>query len=293
MILKDLLDDYCDEHINLTAGSVQQLAIALGLYGRFLERPPEVSDLNKASILSWMRWLSDGRAPRTVNSKRSALVTLWHHAAERGLIGPPPKIPKRKEPVRIPVAWTLEEVDRIFAACDSLSGCWSGVPVPLCWKLGLLVFWDTGCRLNLTMGLETRHVDLGSGILIAPAALLKGGRADRVYYLHQQTLALIADSRPQNRRFLFPFPWKRRQIWPHLRKILDGAGLPSDRARMFHCIRRSAESYAAAERGIEWAAAAIGHSVEVARKSYISPMIVRPPSLIDALPRPTLSRSAG
>jgi hypothetical protein len=55
---------------------------------------------------------------------------------------------------------------------------------------------------------------------------------------------------------------------------------------MFHCLRRSAESYAALDKGVQWAADAIGHSAEVAKRHYVNQDIAPGPKLIDALPRP-------
>jgi integrase len=244
--------------------------------------------LTRDNVLAWMRWLSDGRSPATVNSKRRALLTLWREAAEQGLCEPPPKIPKLKEPQRIPVAWTLGEIERIFAATEELTGEWDGVPVGLCWRIALLVFWDTGCRLGAVLGARLANVDMEAGTLFVPAEHLKGQREDRIFRLHPQTVAMIWESLPSEREMLFPYPYSHHRIWRYLKRILRSAGLPCDRHRMFHCFRRTAESYAAAERGIEWAASAIGHSVEVAKQSYVSPQICKPPALIDALPRPTL-----
>ena len=108
-----------------------------------------------------------------------------------------------------------------------------------------------------------------------PAEHRKGRRRDRLYTLHAQTMEVFRSTLPSPRRRVFPFPYKHRQIWSHLKRILDAAGLPSDKKHMYHCLRRSAESYAAAERGAQWAADAVGHAVEVARRSYISPLIAR------------------
>jgi hypothetical protein len=85
---------------------------------------------------------------------------------------------------------------------------------------------------------------------------------------------------------LFPFPHGDRRLWEHLKAILRAAGLPADRTHMFHCFRRSTESYAAAARGIQWAADAIGHSAAVAKRSYVARAIAPGPKLIDAIPRP-------
>lgn len=287
--LQDFLEgQYLPARLNMTAGSAEQIRVSLGLFDRWLGRPATFADLSKESLLAWMRWLAESRAPATVNSKRAALLALWNQATEDGLCVPSSRIPKAREPRRLPIAWTLGEVESILHAADKLSGTWNGISVALAWRVAFLVFWDTGCRLRTVLKAELRHVDVGARTLYVPAEHVKGRRADRMFLLHEQTVAAIGESLPSSRKMLFPFPFGRRQIWQHLKRILRAAGLPCDRRRMFHCFRRSAESHAAASRGIEFAAAAIGHGVEVARRSYVSPLICRPPALIDGLPRPRL-----
>lgn len=287
--LQQYLETYCRERLDLTTGSQEQLRTAVRLFERWLGKPATVADFSRDNVLAWMRWLSDGRSPATVNSKRRALMTLWREASEGGLCEPPPRVPKLREPRRIPVVWTLEDLERIFRATEQLTGQWDGVPVGLAWRIALLVFWDTGSRLTAVLKARLSHVDMEAGTLFMPAEHLKGRRADRIFRLHAQTIETIRESLPSEREKLFPYPYSPHRIWRYLKRILKSAGLPADRTRMFHCFRRTASSYAAAERGIEFAAAAVGHSVAVAKASYVSPMICKPPALIEALPRPRLT----
>jgi len=288
--LAEVTDAYLSARLDASHGYIEQLQVALRLFGEYLGRAPNLADLSKDTVLGWLRWLAKSRSPATVNSKRKALLALWRAAAEDELCVPPGKIPRMTEPVRIPIAWTLGELERILSACENLTGAWGGVLVSLAWKMGLLILWDTGCRLGSLLKAEMGHIDLDRATWLVPAENIKGRRADRIFQLHEQTVATIAASLASggSRRLLWPFPYSRRQVWPHLRKILQSAGLPHDRTRMFHCLRRSAESHAAASRGIEWAASAVGHGVAVAKRSYISPAICPQPSLVEALPRPRL-----
>jgi integrase len=281
---------YSAGRLSLSAGAARQLALSVSVLDHHVGRPTLLSDLSSSLVSGWLRALLDsGRSPSTVNSKRSAVLTLWRAAAEQGLAPEVPKISKAIAPKKIPVTWSLDEVERIFAACDSLRGFWEDTPVWLCWKIGLSIFWDTGCRLAETLGADLRDVWLDHGVLFVPASHRKGRREDRIYRLHPQTLALVRQSLPSDRKKLFPFPWGEKQIWDHYRRVLAIAGLPGDRSRMFHCIRRTTESFAAARMGIAWAAAAVGHSETVARERYVSPLIAPAPALIDAIPRPQAS----
>jgi hypothetical protein len=131
-------------------------------------------------------------------------------------------------------------------------------------------------------------VDVDRQLLWVPAENVKGRFRSHRFALHQDTTALIRRSLFWPRRFLFPLPVGLKQSPDHLRRLLRAAHLPSDRKHLWHCLRRTAESHAAAAMGIEWAAAAVGHTVPVAKRSYIAPAILGEHRLCDVLPRPAV-----
>jgi integrase len=283
------LDYYLPDRIEIQPGSASETLRALAQLDAFFRRPVILCEMSKAILMDWLRSLRDaGAAPGTLNSKRGRVLAVWRHAAEAGFCGLVPKIRRFCEPDRVPIVWRVEEFGRILAVCRSLTGKWRGVPVSLAWQICFGMIWDSGCRLGELLRARLADLDLDSGHWLAPAENRKGRRRDRLYTLHPDTVGLIRSSllhgRPRD--LVFPWPYCRRRIWAHLRSILDQANLPTGPRRGFHCIRRTVESYAAAARGDQWAADAIGHSVEVARRSYISPAITGEHRLIDAIPRP-------
>lgn len=286
MLLKDLLPLYWRERPGMEPESLNLIMYSLNKFALFLGRDSTESDLTRDTLLDFMRWMSSRVAPRTVNHHRGNLIQVWNFAVEKNLAPPPPKIRKAKEPTRTPIAWTLEEMQQLYAATDLLEGEWDGVPIRLAWKIAVSMMWDTGCRVGTLAKADLAELNLSTGIWIAPAEHIKGGQADRVFRLHPDTMKIIKQSAASKRKKIFPFPYKRRTLFEHFDKLLILAGLPHTRKRKFHCLRRSAESHAASVLGIEWAAAAVGHSVAVAKKSYISPEICAAPALIEALPRP-------
>ena len=303
-VLQYVRDVYFRERLDLSEASRKKLETDCRVLDAWNDGAPFLlSELSREALIDWMRWLAEQRmaSPATVNSKRAGILAVWADAAWKGYAptlpnsrDPREKIPKRVEPDRIPVVWSLEEIDRIFAACAKLTGEWSGVPISLCWITALLLFWDTAGRLFEVTSARVKFLDVERRILYCPAEDRKGRRRDRIYPLHQQTIDVYKATLPGApgisgpRELVFPFPYCRRQLQIHLTRLLTLAGLPHDRKHKFHCIRRSAESYAAAERGLQWAADAVGHSLAVAKRSYISPVIAPGPVLIDALPRPSI-----
>ena len=286
--LAGYLPAYAAGRLTFCAATALQYAIAVHSLDLHVGHPVLLSELSAPLVVGWLRsLLAIGRSASTVKSKRQAVVTCWRAAAEEGIAPPVPKIPKPQVPDKLPIVWTVEEVNRIWRMVDGLPGYWGDVPIWLAWRIGLGCVWDSGCRLSEMLRARCEHVWADKGWWFVPSCNRKGQTRDRLYKLSPDTLGWIRQSLPSEREVLFPFPWQPRQVWDHYRRILQAAGLPCDRTRMFHCVRRTVESLAAAEKGTAWAAACIGHTEAVARRHYISPMVAPGPSLVDVLPRPS------
>lgn len=290
-MLHDLLAAYCRAR-TLAPGSRQQLAIATRQFERwYLEyrgRPPRPADLDRDALHDWMDALNDtGRAAPTINSKRAALLSLANFAADAGLTEPTRRVKRMTEGEDPPTAWSLAEFERLLWSARAEPGDWSGVPAGVCWEFGLLCIWDTGARFHELWAATTAHLNLTDGTWLVPATHRKGRRRGRLYHLAADTCAAIGATLDTPRERLWPFPYGRRQVWVHWDRILDRAGLPTGRRFKWHCVRRTAESHAAAERGPSWAAEAVGHTEAVARRHYLAPSIFKTPTLADCLPRPT------
>jgi integrase len=285
--LTALLESYLADRINCGACWRSQLATTIRRFDAWLGRESTVMDLDKRTVLGFVQHVGAEHSPRTGNARRCCLVALWNYAAESGILGPPPRMPKLRVPTRIPIAWTLDEMGSILQSARAVEGWWNGVPAALCWEMACLIFWDTAARLGELRAARCQDISLAAGTWLVSAESIKGGRADRLYRLHPQTLAVIERRLSYGRQGrLWPFQPGRRQVWLHLKKILARAGLPYDRKRMFHCFRRSAESHAARAIGVNRAAEAVGHSPEIARQHYIAPAILPTDALCDVLPRP-------
>jgi len=293
LLLTDLLNRYVSGRLGLGNNAAQQMAISVRLLDRHLGRPATLSDLSEELLVHWLRAMRQaGRSPATCNSKRGSLLTLWRYAARLRLCPPAPEVDRFVEPDRLPAVWSLEEVGRLLAAASEERGRWGGVRASLCWRIAIGLIWDTGVRIGSVLRARLASVDIDRGWWHVPAEHCKGGRGDRLFRLHAETMDFIKLSLSHPREMLVPYPRHPRRIFLDLKRILARAGLPSDRSRMFHCLRRTAESYGAAAGGIEWAAAAVGHSVTVARRSYVSPMVAPGPTLADVLPRPIVVRGS-
>jgi integrase len=277
------------ERPNLLPRSAYQMKLACDSFDRWHGAPVLLKELDHMMIIHWMNdQVASGRSPVTVNKKRSSILSLWSAATEDDLAPlRRKKVPKLIQPARIPITWTLKEFEQLLQATELLKGEWECVPISLCWKIALLLVWDTAIRRDGILNARLADVDFNNGTLLVRAEHLKGRKADRVFRLHPQTMALIKESLVCPREKLFPAPRSNRAIHERFRQLLILAGLPTDRNHQFHCIRRTSESYAAASNGAQWAADCVGHGVDVAKRFYINPTIAPRPALIEGLPRPS------
>ena len=189
---------------------------------------------------------------------------------------------------RVPEAWSVDEMRRIITAAAETPGMLCGIPAGKWWPAQLLTLYDTGLRIGALMALESAQLDFETGWLTVPADHQKQ-RAEQVFQLQADTLDAIAQTRPGERRELFPWPFVDER-WAVLRKryrkILQRAGLPTDSRCLFHKVRRTSATLIADALGERAAQDHLGHSSLSVTKRYLDPrkMKRRKPSTA-ALPR--------
>ena len=127
------------------------------------------SELGEAEVHAFLTWLAEERelSASSVNQALAALLFLYAEVLRRPL-GGLGTLPRGRQPLRLPVVLTVEEVRRVLEALD-------GVP-----RLIGLVLYGSGMRLGECLALRVKDVDLGRGELMVRRG--KGAR-DRVTVL--------------------------------------------------------------------------------------------------------------
>lgn len=287
--LTRLFDEYY-KPLMLRGGSAKTAGLhlmAVSHLGRFLGRDATVADLNDDTLARYAAWRrSNERCAATVNGELRKLLAQWRFICRRGIVRHWPTVDQEKEPKRVPVAWTQDDLDRIFAACDKISGMVGSIPARVFWTSLFLIIWDTAERIGAVMLCEVQHLDLKDRWLTIPAEIRKGGCDERVMRIAPDTAdwlkIMLRFHRGSGR--LFPWPYSKTYIWYVWKKILESAELPADRRSMFHRIRRSSASHfkAAGEDAVEL----LGHKDPRTSRGYFDPRIVRGVQAADVLFRP-------
>lgn len=248
-------------------------------FTRFLHREATLGDFSDDTLGRLMGWMIQrGRSPYTVNKERSQLLAIWRFACRKGFVSIWPDVDAEIQPERIPRAWTVNQLDRLFSACLETPGTFGAVPCGLWWYAIHLLGWDTGERIKPLRLARWEWLDLPNGICRIPAEVRKGRRADRVYRLHQDTVAALVRIQKPERAEVFPWPYSETYIYTLYAKIQARAGLPVGRHFRFHCLRKSVASHGKVA-GLD-PQELMGHVDGRTTSKYLDPTICgdRPPS---------------
>ena len=232
-----------------------------------------------------------GRSPATANGIRGKINALWTLAAKRRVIDTYPTMPRLREYVRVPTAWSREQLQRLWAACREEPGEVCGIPAGVWWLNLHGVLWDTGARIGVIVailkgkgritGLEWVQIDLHERTVLLVAEHQKQ-KADQRFPLHADTAtALLLHQRPRHDRWVFPWPWCEGTLYNRYKHILRRADLPAGRRDKFHKMRRSVASWYEAAGGN--ATDLLGHSSRKVTRAYLDPLIVGPKQPADVL----------
>lgn len=241
----------------------------IAAFGRFLGRDPLLADA--ADELTLARYLEErakSHSPYTAEKERTQLMAMARLANERRMIPAMPTCPPSVLPDRIPQAWSVEELERLFAAAARAPGYIGKIPAADYFTTMLSVCWESGERIGAL--LEATPADYRRPDLVIRAEARKGRRRGRSYPLSPETCDRIERLLSYGGDRIFPWPHTKTYLWDKLKKtILEPAGLAAKRIG-FHQVRRSAIShiYAAGADPVAFA----GHaSPSTTKRWYLDP----------------------
>jgi integrase len=273
------------ERIALRARSIHTKRLyrtTLVTFDRFLERPATIDDLSDDTVSGFAAWrVSQGLSKHTVNKDLFNLLALWRWCHRKHLVEKWPDVEMENAPRRTPVAWTEDEMHRLYDACCSLPGSVGKHLAHAWWPALISVAWDSGERISAIMGLTWDRVDLDTRWVSFRAEHRKGGREDSAVHLSKDSITAIKKIRGDGEGPVFPWPYSRTYLWYQLSRILKVAGLSTDAKSKFHRIRKSVASHAEAAGGN--ATVMLRHSKREITDAYIDPRIVKRQQPADVL----------
>lgn len=261
-----------------------QYQLNLRRFDEFLGRPAQITDLRDEVVNEATGWIQRDLklSPASASKFRDNLCCLWRFLARKNIVSHWPDVAEVREPRRIPVAWTREQLAALWQYLQRMPGDLVGIPAAD-WFCSLhAVLWDSGSRIGEAMQLEWPQVDLQGGWVVMRAETRKGRLSDKLSRLHPSTVELLERIRLPERQRVWPWPYNYSYLWRLYGDVLKRAGLPCDRQRKFHCIRKSVASHITALGGD--AQAALGHATrQQTEQNYIDQRIAQPKGPADYL----------
>lgn len=242
--------------------------------GKVLCKDPELSDLNDENVALVMQSIIDrGCSPYTANKERSQLLAIWRYAAQIGELSRWPTVMAENEPERIPRAWTIEDVQQLFASVRAMQSTIGDVQAAVWWEAIVMVCLDTGERIGAVSQAEWSWLE--RSWLLVPAEARKGRKRDRRYLLSNETLALLSELRKQSpeKKEMFAWPYCSTYLWAKYSALLRKAGLPSGPKDKFHKLRKTTASVAYAA-GLD-AQDLLDHQNKRTTQKYLDPQFTR------------------
>lgn len=266
-----------------SSSTLRLWAIALRKFNEHLCREATIDDLTDENVASFAMWRRQAASAATVNRDLASLLAAWRYASRLGLVDRWPTVELEKEPKRIPVAWQRHEFNQLMATVKCLPGMVGDFQASDWWRALLLLLFDSGERVSAALDLQWENVDLPGRWVVFRAETRKGQSDDSLVRIAEDT-AMAVDKLRRRRGVVFPWPLTRTYIWKRFGEILSLAGLPMDRTRKFHCVRRTVASHASLAGGD--ATEILRHASKRTTQFYLDPRIAKKPNAIDYLWRP-------
>jgi integrase len=247
-------------------------------FSAWLGHPATTDDLTDEALAGWMLATVDGGLTEvTANQRVKQLRSLWNWAAKKRLVEEFPTVRNLTEPEPMPLAYDMDEVQRLMDACRRVKG-WVGPHRARDWWTSLHLFiWDSAERIGAVLAITRDLVDLDKLTVRVPAKLRKGSRLSMSYTIRPETasalqvmLVPLSDS-----GLVWEHHWRcDSTMYRAYRTIVRDAGLKWDRRQSgFQKLRRTVLTHIEALGG-DATAFARHSSRRVTEESYLDQRIL-------------------
>ena len=164
--LAPLVKDYAQGR-DIRQQSLKPLRVAVAAFTKHLGHDASIADLHHRVVNDWLAVEVERVKRRTARNHRAAVVMLWRWLFIEGKTDEAPlRVRLIKAPLAPPAAYTMEEVKRLLAACESLEDkfCRMKVKRSRLYAALILVAWDSGLRLGDLLRIKWENLS-GDGCL--------------------------------------------------------------------------------------------------------------------------------
>lgn len=275
---------------NLKARSVELYTFSIDRFGDFLEREPELSDLEDLTVSKFLRWRAvtphKGKVarPASVAKDKCQLLGLWNAAARKRLVEHFPDLARNivRVPHRPPQAYTVEEISRMVRVAKTRQGMIGPVPAAWVWPTLLMSCYFTGERIGSHLEVRWQQIDSTRRTVTFLSEHRKGLGRTITRAITPQLVQMLDVARRGPDELVWPWLEYREigSLWPRIRDICLAADVTP---KGFHAIRKAAGSYVKAAGGdaTEFLTHADGRTT---KDHYLDPKIVGEASALDFLP---------
>ncbi|WP_099264479.1 tyrosine-type recombinase/integrase [Rhodopirellula bahusiensis] len=283
-----LLDFFSNDYIparliGKSAATIRLYKQSIRTFSKWLARPALLGDLQTQTVSEFLQWCLQNteRSAATIEKDRVQLCTLWNFAAKRRWVEDFPDIAAINCPQRAPDAWSDSELVALMDACESAKGTVGRVDSCKFWPALVSVIYDTAERVGAVMQVKRQDID-SDGWITVRGEYRKGQTRDRRYRLRPITIERINAIKVFGQSKVFDWPYTETYIFYKFGKILDAAGLPSNRRSKFHKLRRTTASNFEAAGGN--ATALLDHTHRRTTRAYLDPRVLREVQPADIVP---------
>lgn len=272
MRLIDILTTMYAPMTGVSGRTVKLYGYTLRSWAEHLGREPTTEDLEELTVAQFLAHRVRSMAAATAAKDRAQIRAIWDFCSRRSLCKTWPAVPRIVVPERVPEAWLTDEMKRLLESAAVESGKVCCFTTGAVFRALLLVCYDTGERISSVMELKSR--DVRGCTVIFRAEERKGRKRDILREISVETAdALLAVCRGPDETAI---PWDKSTtyIYNVLKRILNRAGLPTDRRSKFHRIRKTTASYYEAACGPGSAQRLLDHSNARTTRAYLDPRIV-------------------
>jgi len=167
MLLATLLSELVAER-PVEAITEAQYDRSVRCFSAFLGKPATIDDLRPELVNQWLAVVAKRSAPRTVLGRKRGLTPIWNYATERQLAQAyeTRRLRRVAVPHSIVEAWSIDQVDALFAAAKMLPGQTAcGIPASLLMTAVCSIAYETGIRPSDWRELTWDHVDFDRRII--------------------------------------------------------------------------------------------------------------------------------